>query len=163
AAEVEEVADQARGGSCSAHGRSPIVEYSPSNRVRPCASASWSSLMAAKRPRRTRSRPRASSRGNFPSRRSASWTIWAMEASRRRAGFERSCHAPLCRLPGTQRLLASGGIEEVDVGQAVKLARQPRELLGRARPLGRAQLPVAVRQGRVVRVAGLVEEPDDFG
>ena len=74
-----------------------------------------------------------------------------------------SCHTPLCRFSGTQRLLAPRGIEEVDVDQTIQFSRQPRQFLDRARPLGRAELPVAVRQGRIVRVAGLVEEPDDLG
>ena len=79
------------------------------------------------------------------------------------AGLGQSCHPPLRRFPGTQRLLAARGFEEVDVAQAIQLAREPRQLFGRPRPLGRAELPVAVREGRVVGVAGLMEEPDDLG
>ncbi len=83
-----------------------------------------------------------------------------VEPARRRAGLGRSRHAALRGFPGPQRLLAPRCVEEVDVGQAVELARQPRQLFRRARPPARAELPVAVGEDRIVGVACLVKETD---
>src|SRR3990170_1301979 len=67
------------------HRAPPSVAYSPSNRRRPVASTSWSSVVTASSPRSATSRPRASSRWYLSSRRSAACTISASAASRRSA------------------------------------------------------------------------------
>src|SRR5262249_28028340 len=60
-----------------------VVAYRPSKRAMPWPRTWWSSDEAASRARTATSMPRASSRGYFPSRRSASWTISESRLRRR--------------------------------------------------------------------------------
>ncbi len=53
---------------------------------------------------------------------------------------------------------AAGRFEEVDLGDPAHLAGEPGQLLGEPRPAALEQLAVALREGRVVLVASLLEQ-----
>jgi len=65
---------------------------------------------------------------------------------------------PLDRFARPLGLLPPRRLEEVDLGDPAHLAREPGQLLGEPRPAALEQLPVALGEGRVVLVAGLLEQ-----
>ena len=64
----------------------------------------------------------------------------------------------LDRFPRSLRLPAPGRREEVDLGDPARLAREPAQLLGEARPAALQKLPVPLGEGGVVLVARLLEQ-----